>query len=147
MILGVAAAVFIAVAAPLSKTSFSLDQPAEVVATLHAGCERCDWGVAGREGAAVTIAVDGRYRANVMLTRGEDDAEYRVLLGRYARGSHTVTVGSDPSATAPGVGAVRVSRVTWRRSASTIRRTKRWRTHPFFTLVPTRSATSPTSRS
>ena len=111
MILGVAAAVFIAVTAPLSETSFSLDQPAEVVATLHAGCERCDWGVAGREGAAVTIAVDGRYRANVMLTRGEDDAEYRVLLGRHARGAHTVTVGSDPSATAPGVGAVRVSRV------------------------------------
>src|SRR6267142_6199920 len=111
MILGVAAAVFIAVTAPLSETSFSLDQPAEVVATLHAGCERCDWGVAGREGAAVTIAVDGRYRAHVMLTRGEDDAEYRVVLGRYGRGTHTVTVASDPSATAQGVGAVRVGRI------------------------------------
>src|SRR5712691_3707780 len=111
MILGVAAAVFIAAAASLSETSFTLDQSAEVVATLHAGCERCDWGVAGREGASVTIAVDGRYRAHVMLTRGEDDAEYRVLLGRYGRGKHTVTVASDPSASAPGVGAVHVSRV------------------------------------
>src|SRR3989442_12985958 len=111
MILGVAAAVFIAAAAPLAEQSFSLDHTAEVVATLHARCDGCDWGVEGREGAAVTIAVDGRYRAHVMLTRGEDDAEYRVLLGRYGRGKHTVTVASDPSASAPGVGAVHVSRV------------------------------------
>src|SRR6266850_7793260 len=111
MILGVAAAVFIAVTAPLSETSFSLDQPAEVVATLHAGCERCDWGVAGREGAAVAIAVDGRYRSHVMLTRGEGDAEYRVLLGRYGRGSHTISVTPDQSATARGVGTIHVSRV------------------------------------
>ena len=98
-------------AGPLSQTSFTLERAAEVVATLHAGCERCDWGVAGREAAAVTIAVDGRYRAHVMLTRGERDAEYRVLLGRYARGRHSVAVASDPSATASGAGAIHVSRV------------------------------------
>jgi len=111
VIVAAAMAVLITVAGSIVEQSFSLDQPAEVVATLHAGCERCDWGVAGREGASVTIAVDGRYRAHVMLTRGEDDAEYRVLLGRYGRGKHTVTVASDPSASAPGVGAVHVSRV------------------------------------
>ena len=111
MILSVAAAVVVAAAASLSETSFTLDHTAEVVATLHAGCERCDWGVAGREAAAVTVAVDGRYRAHVMLTRGEHDGEYRVLLGRYGRGTHTVTVAFDPSATAPGVGAVHISRV------------------------------------
>src|ERR1700741_477770 len=64
---------------PLAEQSFTLDRPAEVVATLHAGCERSDWGVAGREGAAVTVAVDGSYRAHVMLTRGEQESEYRIL--------------------------------------------------------------------
>jgi hypothetical protein len=111
MILGAAAAVLIAAAAPLAEQSFPLDQPAEVVATLHASCERCDWGVAGREGAAVTIAVDGSYRAHVMLTRGSRDSEYRILLGHYGRGRHAVVVAADPAATARGVGAVRVSRV------------------------------------
>jgi len=81
------------------------------MATLHAGCERCDWGVAGREGAAVAIAVDGRYRLHVMLTRGDSDAEYRVMLGRYGRGSHTIVVTRDQSATARDVGTIRVGRV------------------------------------
>ncbi|HEV8346946.1 MAG TPA: hypothetical protein VGQ16_10250 [Vicinamibacterales bacterium] len=107
----VAASWLVAAAGPLAEKTFTLDSAAEIVATLHAGCERCDWGVAGREAAAVTIAVDGRYRVHVMLTRGERDAEYRVLLGRYARGTHRVAVTSDPSATARDVGAVHVSRV------------------------------------
>src|SRR5436190_3312804 len=105
------AVVVVSAIAPLSETSFTLERAAEVVATLHAGCERCDWGVAGREGAAVAIAVDGRYRSHVMLTRGESDADYRVLLGRYGRGRHTIVATSDASSTARDVGTVRVSRV------------------------------------
>jgi hypothetical protein len=105
------AAVALISAAPLAEKSFSLDAPAEVVATLHARCEGCDWGAAGREGAAVTISVDGRYRAHVMLTRGEVDSEYRVLLGGYATGAHAIAVAADPSATAAGVKALHVSRV------------------------------------
>jgi len=96
---------------PLASQSFTVDGSSEVVATLHAGCDGCDWGVAGREGAAVTISVDGRYREHVMLTRGEAESQYRVLLGRYPRGAHTITVAADSSATAPGVKAVHVSRV------------------------------------
>src|SRR5262245_34848807 len=100
-----------AAAAPLAEKSFSLDSPAEVVATLHARCEGCDWGVAGREGAEIAIAVDGQYRAHVMLTRGDADAEYRVMLGRYAKGAHAIAVTGDPSAAAAGVKVVQVSRV------------------------------------
>src|SRR5262245_30463181 len=109
MIFGLAPATIIAAAAPVAEQSFSLDQAAEVVATLHASCERCDWGAASREGAAVTVSVDGEYRTHVMLTRGEREAEYRVLLGRHDRGAHTIAVASDPAGTARGVGAVRVS--------------------------------------
>jgi hypothetical protein len=96
---------------PLASQSFTVDGTSEVVATLYARCEGCDWGVAGREGAAVSISVDGRYRQHVMLTRGEAESQYRVLLGRYARGAHAVTVATDPSANAAGVKAVQVSRV------------------------------------
>src|SRR5262245_24156319 len=94
---------------PLASQSFTVDGVSEIVATLHASCEGCDWGVAGREGAAVTIAVDGRYRQHVMLTRGEAESEYRVLLGRFTRGAHTITVAADSSATAAGVKTVHVS--------------------------------------
>src|SRR5262245_24339853 len=63
----------------LASQAFTVDGASEVVATLHASCEGCDWGVAGREGAAVAISVDGRYRQHVMLTRGETESQYRVL--------------------------------------------------------------------
>jgi len=96
---------------PLAQQSFTLREPAEVVATLHARCEGCDWGVAGREAAAVTISVDGAYRTHVMLTRGDADSEYRVLLGRYARGGHAIAVAADSSASASRVKGVQVSRV------------------------------------
>ena len=68
--------------APLSEQSFTLDAPAEVVATIRAACARCDWGIVGREGAALRVAVDRRYRSHVMLTRGGEEADYRILLGR-----------------------------------------------------------------
>jgi hypothetical protein len=95
----------------LASQSFTVDGASEVVATLHASCEGCDWGVAGREGAEVMISVDGAYRVHVMLTRGDADAEYRVMLGRYAKGAHAIAVTADPSAAAAGVKAVHVSRV------------------------------------
>src|SRR5262245_16076164 len=72
---------------PLASQSFTVDGASEIVATLHARCEGCDWGVTGREGAAVTVSVDGEYRLHVMLTRADTDSEYRVVLGRFTRGA------------------------------------------------------------
>ncbi len=77
---------------PLAKRPFVLDAPAEVIVTIRASCVRCDWGVPEREGAALEIAADGRYRSHLMLTRGHDDADYRALLGHFERGRHDVTV-------------------------------------------------------
>jgi hypothetical protein len=81
----------------------------EVIATIRAACARCDWSIRGREGAALSVAVNGRYRSHVMLTRGEEEADYRILLGRFNRGTHQVTVTLDESKSAPGIGAVRVT--------------------------------------
>jgi hypothetical protein len=93
----------------LIERSFAVDGPSEVIATIHASCARCDWGVAGREGAAVEIAVDGRYQSHLMLTRGAGEADYSVLLGHYERGSHTVTIIQDRSKSARHAGTVRVT--------------------------------------
>ncbi len=93
----------------LAERSFRLDGPAEVLATIYANCARCDWGVAGREGAALEIAVDGRYQSHLMLTRGAGEADYSVLLGHYGRGSHTVTIALDNSKSAGHTGPVRVT--------------------------------------
>jgi hypothetical protein len=97
------------VATPLAEKSFTLDAPAEVSATVRAICERCDWGVAGREGAALEIAVNGRYRSHLMLTRGREEADYRVLLGHYDRGAHNITIVLDGSKSAGDTGTVRVT--------------------------------------
>jgi hypothetical protein len=97
------------VATPLAEKSFTLDAPAEVTATVRATCERCDWGVAGREGAALEIAVNGRYRSHLMLTRGREEADYRVLLGHYDRGAHNITIVLDGSKSAVDTGTVRVT--------------------------------------
>ncbi|PYR21188.1 MAG: hypothetical protein DMF98_22570 [Acidobacteria bacterium] len=93
----------------LAEKTFTCDAPAEAVVTIRAMCSRCDWGVAGREGAAIEIAVDGRYCSHLMLTRGHDEADYRLLLGHVEPGSHTVELVTDSSKSAHDIGTVRVT--------------------------------------
>jgi hypothetical protein len=98
-----------AAAAPLVEKTFALDAPAEVVATIRATCARCDWGIRGREAAAIAIGVDGQYRSHLLLTRGREEGDYRILLGHYGHGSHTITLVVDASKSAPDTGTVRVA--------------------------------------
>ncbi len=95
----------------LAEKSFASDTPAEAIATIRATCSRCDWGVAGREGAAIEIAVDGRYGSHLMLTRGHDEADYRLLLGHVEPGSHKVELVTDSSKSAHDIGTVRVTSI------------------------------------
>jgi hypothetical protein len=84
----------------LREERFTLDAPAEVVATLTAGCAGCDWGRRGREAAALELTLDGRYSQQLLLTRGAEPAAYRVALGRLERGGHTLGVAFDGSQSA-----------------------------------------------
>ncbi|HSD30197.1 MAG TPA: hypothetical protein VLL75_23045 [Vicinamibacteria bacterium] len=106
------ALIVLLVAAPpaLHEQAFHLDEPAEVVATVTAGCEGCDWGVRGREAAVLSLAVDGSYSQHVVLFRGES-ADYRVLLGPLPRGEHRLSLSVDARRSAPAVGPVRVGAV------------------------------------
>ena len=90
----------------LREERFRVERPSEVVVTLTAGCQRCDWGRPGREAAALVLSVDGRYSQHLILSRGEEPAEYRVALGALAAGPHELRIHLDRAASARQVGAV-----------------------------------------
>lgn len=92
--------------------AFALDTPAEVLASVEAACERCDWGVAGRESKALRLEVDGRYSQHLLLVRGAAAAPYRVSLGALGPGAHRLTLAEDASWAAPRAGRASVAKVT-----------------------------------
>jgi hypothetical protein len=75
----------------------------EAVATIRAGCERCDWGEPGRESVALTVSVDGTYSQHLQLVRGVP-ADYRIALGPVTKGAHRLTIDRDAALSAAGAG-------------------------------------------
>ena len=90
---------------------FKVPAAGEAVAIIHASCERCDWGVEGREAAAVRILVDGRYSQHLLLTRGTADADYHVSLGPVTVGDHRIRIEADPAVSSPQAGPAAISKV------------------------------------
>jgi hypothetical protein len=84
---------------PLLEQPFTLETPAEVVLQVSASCPGCSWGRKGREGALLTIEVDGRYSQHLALTRGSKPASYRVMLGGLPAGTHRVRLALDRART------------------------------------------------
>jgi len=91
--------------------AFTLTRDAEVVASITAGCARCDWGVAGREAVALTLSVDGAYSQHLLLTRGEKPATYRVMLGLLRAGTHHLQIERDAKWSAAGAGPVALASI------------------------------------
>jgi hypothetical protein len=98
--------------APLAYRVFDASQAGEAIAVVRASCERCDWGVEGREAAALRISFDGRYSQHVLLTRGSGSWEYHVTLGAVTPGTHRLFVHLDPSLSARDTGKVSVASVS-----------------------------------
>jgi hypothetical protein len=90
---------------------FKTSATGEGVAVVHASCEKCDWGIDGREAAALRISVDGKYSQHLLLARGETDADYHVTLGPVAAGEHRLRIDADPKLSSPQAGPVTVSKV------------------------------------
>src|SRR5688572_14487665 len=86
--------------------TFDVPAGGEAVATIAAGCTRCDWAARGREAAALKLSVDGGYSQHVLLTRGERPVEYVVMLGAIAAGTHRLTVERDNGRSARDAGPV-----------------------------------------
>jgi hypothetical protein len=99
------------------EEAFALPQPAEVMATITAGCSGCSWGARGREAAVLVLEVDGRYSQHLALLRGEEEAEYAVLLGPLAAGSHRLGVRRDDRCSARGAGEVHIEAISFRHFA------------------------------
>src|SRR5262245_61720412 len=85
---------------------FTTNVAGEAVATIAAGCARCDWSIGGREAVLLKVTIDGKYSQHVALTRGESVADYRIVLGPVAAGEHHVTIARDTALTAIEAGAV-----------------------------------------
>ena len=91
---------------PTTEHQFNLSAAGEAVASITAGCARCDWGIAGREAVALKLAIDGVYSQHLLLTRGEVPVEYRVMLGSLTAGSHRLTFERDAARSAKDAGDV-----------------------------------------
>jgi hypothetical protein len=94
--------------------SFSVAAPSEVVATITAGCGRCDWAEDNREALLLELTVDGRYSQHLALIRGAGPADYPVMLGRLAPGKHTLTIAVDRARSASDAGELRLTNVAFK---------------------------------
>lgn len=90
-----------------TEYKFTAAAAGEAVATVTAGCARCDWGEPGREAVLLRVLVDGAYSQHLLLSRGETPVPYRIMLGPLAAGEHRVTFERDEARSAKGAGAVR----------------------------------------
>ncbi len=95
----------------LRQESFDLSESAEVIATITAACDGCDWGRAGSEAVVIRVEVDGRYSQHLFLTRGSASADYRILLGSLLAGRHHLTLAQDLSASPTSAKGALISRV------------------------------------
>ena len=98
--------------APLAYRVFEVKDAGEAIAVVRATCERCDWGVEGREAAALRISFDGRYSQHLMLARSGGSWEYQLTLGAVTPGTHRVFVHLDPTLSARDLGKVAVTGVS-----------------------------------
>ena len=91
--------------------AFKVPAAGEAVAVIHASCRPCDWGVEGREAAAVRIAIDGTYSQHLLLARGPEDADYHVTLGPVTAGEHRLRIEADPALSSAHAGPAVISKV------------------------------------
>src|SRR5256885_4176733 len=107
-----ALAALVAAAPPARDTltqTFSATAAGEAILAVRAGCSPCDWGVEGREAAALRISRAGRYSQHLVLARGEAPSEYRITLGGVAKGVHTLAIARDPALSANHAGAAEIA--------------------------------------
>lgn len=82
-----------------TRLRFQSAGEAEVIARLTVECARCDWATAGSEAVVLAVTLDERPAVHVPITR-PDQAEYRVMLGSVAAGSHALSIVQERQLTA-----------------------------------------------
>lgn len=74
------------------RQAIDVSDDGQVVLSLRAHAPGASWAKPGAEAATVSVHVDGAYRADVVLFRGETPHTYDVHLGRLSKGSHTLEI-------------------------------------------------------
>ena len=87
---------------PLATEAFSLSEDMEVGLEIEGRSPGASWGREGAEAAALLVFVDGVYNQDLLLWAGDEMFRYRVMLGRLARGRHTVSVALNAARSAAG---------------------------------------------
>jgi hypothetical protein len=105
-------------ASTMLTREFTVSAPSEVVATITAGCGRCDWAAERREALLLELRVDGVYSQHVALVRGSSPSAYPVMLGRLAPGTHLVALRVDTARSAPDAGPLDVTDVSFKTYSS-----------------------------
>lgn len=86
----------------LLSQAFNLAADMEVGLEIEARSPGASWERKGSEAAALIISVDGSYNQDLLLWSGDESSRYRVMLGRFPRGKHTVSVALNPERSAAG---------------------------------------------
>ena len=86
----------------------------EAVVAVRASAPGSDWAKAGAEAPTVSVYVDGTYRSDIVLFRGEANFGYEALVGAVTRGKHQVAVYLEPAKSAAGSRQVILSDLTLR---------------------------------
>lgn len=76
----------------LASETFNLAEEMEVGLEIEVRSPGASWARKGAEAAALLISVDGAYNQDLLLWAGDEVFRYRVILGRFPKGKHTVSV-------------------------------------------------------
>lgn len=83
----------------LKHHRFTVNSPAELIATITVRCDTCAWDVEGREAVVLKINLDSRLTLHLPIVR-TGRAEYRLMLGSANVGTYSLHVEEDNRLTA-----------------------------------------------
>ena len=86
----------------LASETLNLVSDMEVGLEIEGRSPGAAWVRKGAEASAVSISVDGKQNQDLLLWAGEEWFTYRVMLGRLAKGKHTVSVSLNTARSAAG---------------------------------------------
>ena len=86
----------------LASETIILATDMEVGLEILARSPGASWMRKGAEASAILISVDGKYNQDLLLWAGDELFAYRVMLGRFPKGRHTVSVALNTARSAAG---------------------------------------------
>ena len=96
------------------EKEITLPSDGEVVLSLRASAPGTFWGREKAEAATISVHVDGTYKADIVLFRGETSFAYETLVGSLSKGKHSLAVYHEPTKSAPQAKQARVDEVAVR---------------------------------